>query len=504
MPPEPPIDAGPLGLWLAEHCGLSGSVLGAHQLQRVLRQRLQASGCRDPQAYLQQLRSSPEEQQELVERLVVSETWFFRDRQPFAHLASHALRRWRAEPLRPLRLLSAPCASGEEAWSMAITLLEQGLAPQRFQIDAVDISREAIRKARRAIYGRHSFRGVSDSERRRHFLPVEEGGRALSYALRADLRPCVQFRRANLLSGLAGLRGPYDVVFCRNLLIYLEDQAAQALLQGLAALMPPGGLLVVGAAEGPRVPPPQFRPLGLPFVFGFERTGQPAAEPAVSGSVRCSGESQGLLPAPPQPVALVPRLQGPPASGAPGPREAVAWRSPAAVAVAVAGDGAAGVGGSRASRGRQGLAPGAAAAPHPFGPLAASPPGAPSVAPGRSGGAAGRARSASPGRGAGAAGDASGMTPDPAAQDRRPQAAALAELQRRLAEDPCCDRSHLDLARLLLACDRGEEAVEALQRCLYLRPDCREALEELIALSERLGQRQRSRQLQGRLARLPR
>lgn len=96
------------------------------------------------------------------------------------------------------------------------------------------------------------------------------------------------------------------------------------------------------------------------------------------------------------------------------------------------------------------------------------------------------------------------MTPDPAAQDRRPQAAALAELQRRLAEDPCCDRSHLDLARLLLACDRGEEAVEALQRCLYLRPDCREALEELIALSERLGQRQRSRQLQGRLARLPR
>jgi len=273
-----------IGHWLSAHTGMSPEILGDHALRRAITKRLTATASPDTESYCGILLTSEAEQDALVDLLVVPETWFFRDRQPFVYLQRHVGKRLAAaensQPQsqpesqtqslpQPLRLLSAPCASGEEPYSMAMTLLDLGLSTSEFSIDAIDICKASIRKARKAVYGKHSFRGVSPEEQRRHFVATNEG-----FCLEPKVAQCVLFQRSNLMRCLEAIAAPYDVIFCRNLLIYLEDQASQYLLQTFARLLKPGGLLVVGSAETGKVPAALFSSLRESFVFGFERRSQ--------------------------------------------------------------------------------------------------------------------------------------------------------------------------------------------------------------------------------------
>jgi chemotaxis protein methyltransferase WspC len=298
------LDVTPIGDWLSCNTGISPAIIGVSTLQRAVAKRLDAQALDDPQVYLALLLNSEQEQDALVELLVVPETWFFRDRQPFVHLQAHVTQRLAdVSNQAPLRLLSAPCSSGEEPYSLAMTLLDLGIPASHFRIDAVDICKPSIRKARKAIYSKHSFRGVPPSERNRHFQATAEG-----FALDPTIASTVRFHPANLMRCLEGIGGPYDVVFCRNLLIYLEDQASAYLLETIAALLKPGGLLVVGSAEMGKVPGDLFQPLRQSVVFGFER--------------RSPGGGGGPSPAPAEPrslAALPPTsyAQPPPATSAP-------------------------------------------------------------------------------------------------------------------------------------------------------------------------------------------
>jgi chemotaxis protein methyltransferase WspC len=269
-----------IGQWLSSHTGMSPEILGDHALRRAITKRLSATASQDSESYCSILLTSEAEQDALVDLLVVPETWFFRDRQPFVYLERHVGKRLAAgdtsqpqpqlqSPTQPLRLLSAPCASGEEPYSMAMTLLDLGLSTSEFSIDAIDICKASIRKARKAVYGKHSFRGVSPEEQRRHFVATTEG-----FCLDPKVAQCVKFQRSNLMRCLETIAAPYDVVFCRNLLIYLEDQASQYLLESIGRLLKPGGLLGVGSAETGKVPVSMFSPLRESFVFGFERRSQ--------------------------------------------------------------------------------------------------------------------------------------------------------------------------------------------------------------------------------------
>lgn len=392
--------------WLASTSGISTTIIGSHSLRRAIQLRLQATQLQDGSAYLERLLSSPEEQQELVELVVVPETWFFRDRHPFVHLREHVQALLQSgSPSQPLRLLSAPCASGEEPYSMAMTLLEMGLPKEAFSIDAIDICRQSIRKARQAVYTRHSFRGVSVEEQQKYFQSRPEG-----LALHPEIRQAVQFRRANLMHCLAEIACRYDVIFCRNLLIYLDDAASQQLLEASAELLRPGGLLIVGSAETGKVPTNLFSPIRAPFVFGFLRREDEASQP---------------LPA----------------------------LSPDASSVVVS------------TGGRERAAP---VRPPRRAPLRSTLPAA---------------------------------EPRPAAVP----SVAEQELQRyreQLERDPCSDAAYLRMAEWMVRHNRLEEAMECLQKCLYLKPDSREALKAMIQLSKQLGQVARSRQFQGRLARL--
>lgn len=250
--------------------GLDVGSIGAPALARAVRARMSIRQLGQTAAYLEQVRSSPQELQALVETIVVSETWFFRDREAFIAVAAMAAKTWLVNPAKPaMRLLSAPCSTGEEPYSMAMSLLDAGLAADRFSIDALDISAQTLARANAGIYGKNSFRGDDLGFRASHFTPIPAGFR-ISDAARASIR----FRQANLLAMEAG--GPangYDVVFCRNLLIYFDLMTQRRAIEILRRLVTPDGLLFVGPGEANLLLAAGFASARIPLAFAFSKTG---------------------------------------------------------------------------------------------------------------------------------------------------------------------------------------------------------------------------------------
>jgi chemotaxis protein methyltransferase WspC len=205
-----------LAILLHEAMGLDVTSIGASAVERAVQVRMQACNRSDMQAYVELVRASEAELQQLIETIVVPETWFGRDPQAFALLSRWAFESWLPEnPHGPLRLLSLPCSTGEEPYSMAMTLLEAGFPAGRLSIDAVDISERSLALARRAIYGKNSFRGAELAFRGHHFDETAAGWR-----LRESVQALVHFERGNLFADdfLPGAER-YDAIFCRNVLI---------------------------------------------------------------------------------------------------------------------------------------------------------------------------------------------------------------------------------------------------------------------------------------------
>ncbi len=235
-----------LDQWFARTLGLDAASLGRSSIERIVAAALKRSGTANTEAYLELLTNSQEESDRFQEELLVPETWFFRDEEPFIFLRQHLESAWLpAHPGQVLRVLSAPCSSGEEPYSIAMTLLEAGIPAEGFVLDAADISRRALAAAKRAVYGRGSFRQPL-AEAREVFFHAASRGRRLAEAVTRTVR----FRRANLAAPdfFAG-EAPYDIIFCRNILIYLTAEARQLLLANLDRLLAPDGLLFTGHAE---------------------------------------------------------------------------------------------------------------------------------------------------------------------------------------------------------------------------------------------------------------
>ena len=203
-----------------------------------------------------------------MESVVVKETWFFRDREPFRALAGLVQREWLpAHPNGHLRVLSLPCSTGEEPYSIAMALLDAGLPAGRFQVDAFDLRPNAIAHAQRAEYGRNSFRGKDLAFRASHFQPTAKG-----HSLNLSVRQQVHFETGNLLdeSCLAQV-GVYDFIFCRNLLIYFDQATRQRALRKLHRLLTPTGVLFVGSAEVNIATHGEFVSAHLPLSFACRR-----------------------------------------------------------------------------------------------------------------------------------------------------------------------------------------------------------------------------------------
>ncbi len=259
---------------LAETIGLDAASLGAATAGAAIRRRMQGCGCAAEADYLREVRRSPEEFRALVEAVLVPETWFFRDGTPLAFLREYAAELWRVgQGSRPLRLLCAPCASGEEAYSIALTLLEEGIPPEGFHLLAADISEALLRRAELGIYTTHSFRAGGVPSRPEY---IQQSGD--TFIVQPALRAAVRFFQGNLVDArfLEG-EPPFDAIFCRNLLIYLTPAARGRLVNTLDRLLGADGILVVGHAEMLPVLAKRLQPVASPGAFAYRR---PQAAPA--------------------------------------------------------------------------------------------------------------------------------------------------------------------------------------------------------------------------------
>jgi chemotaxis protein methyltransferase WspC len=297
--------------------GLDVSSIGPSSIERAVQERLSACGLRDRHVYWEHVRACETELQALIEAVVVPETWFFRDREAFATLANIGHENWlRAPADRVLRLLSLPSSTGEEPYSMAMALLDAGVPADRFRIDAVDVSARAIAQAERAMYGRNSFRSQDLTFRDRHFESTTLGHHP-SDAVRRQ----VHLRQGNMFAAdfLPGL-DIYDVIFCRNLLIYFDRPTQDRAVEVLQRLLTSNGTLFVAPSETGLLLIHDFVSAKIPLAFAFRQSAASSREPKPA-NVRSVARLPRPFPrASPVSVRQAPGVKPAPASFQPLPR----------------------------------------------------------------------------------------------------------------------------------------------------------------------------------------
>ncbi|TVT90841.1 protein-glutamate O-methyltransferase CheR [Pseudomonas sp. RGB] len=258
--------------FLKERIGLDVASVGEAIIERAVRQRSQIVQAQTPEAYWRHLQSSHDEQQALIEAVIVPETWFFRYPESFATLARLAKARLaEIKQMRALRILSLPCSTGEEPYSIAMALLDAGLAPHQFKVLGLDVSPLSVERAKRGVYGKNSFRGSDIDFRERHFTEEADG-----FRIADRVREQVRLQVGNLLDpGLLANEPSYDFVFCRNLLIYFDQPTQKQVFDVLKGLTHQEGVLFIGPAEGSLLGRHGMRSIGIPQSFAFSRHVEP-------------------------------------------------------------------------------------------------------------------------------------------------------------------------------------------------------------------------------------
>jgi chemotaxis protein methyltransferase WspC len=255
--------------------GLDVSTIGRTGLEHAVRSRMNACSLSDSESYWNLLQASHAELQELIEAIVVSETWFFRDREAFDALGRMVMEEWLpAHFNQALRVVSLPCSTGEEPYSIAMALLDAGLPANRFKIDAIDISARALAVAGAAVYGGNSFRDRGLDFRDRYFRPVKKG-----HELTAAVRKRVHFRQGNLLAADLTTGGDcYDIIFCRNVLIYFDAPIQERVAKTLRDWLAPDGILFVGPSETFLIRSCGFVSANYSHAFAYRKEAAPARE----------------------------------------------------------------------------------------------------------------------------------------------------------------------------------------------------------------------------------
>jgi chemotaxis protein methyltransferase CheR len=243
----------------------------------------------DLDGFVAELARSEDRLQSLVNRVTVQESGFFRHPDHFVLLATQLLPGLR----QPVTMWSAGCANGQEAYSLAMVLDEQGA---QGSVVGTDLSTAALRRTAEATYTLHEARGISPARRRRYLAAHDD-----RWQVTPDLRSRVTTLRHNLMAPLPAFVSECQVVFCRNVLIYFSADHARAFLHRLADAMAPGAVLFLGGAESLWQTTDRFKAIRLGDSFIYERRSLTrGARPGPSNTAATP------LPAPPATVAVRP------------------------------------------------------------------------------------------------------------------------------------------------------------------------------------------------------
>jgi len=258
-----------------DQTGLSFGPSSRFFFEKRLQNRLEALGGLPPRDYYHFLQYDADRAQEwdaLIALITTNETYFMREErqlQCFLLDIVPALRA--ARPGQRLRIWSAGCSSGEEPYSVAILLTEAGLWTEgAFEILGTDINTRVLARAREGVYAESSFRGVPPAFKARWFEP--EGPNR--YRLKEEIRKKVQFSRFNLFDmDRYAFFSPFDVIFCRNVIIYFDMEAKARVMEKFHEKLRAGGFLLLGHSESLISVTDRFRLVHLPHDLVYTKEG---------------------------------------------------------------------------------------------------------------------------------------------------------------------------------------------------------------------------------------
>ncbi|MCC5884749.1 MAG: chemotaxis protein CheR [Halomonas sp.] len=227
----------------------AGIVLAEHKREMVysrLAKRLRHHGLTRFSEYLEKLARQPDakEWEAFTNALTTNLTAFFREMHHFPLLADHV-----SKATGPVRVWSAAASTGEEPYSIAMTLQESlGARASEARVVATDIDTEALTRARAGVYPVEQVRKL-DEDRVRRFFQKGRGQHEGLARIRPEISNMVEFTQMNLLAPQWPLKGPFDAIFCRNVMIYFDKQTQTRILERFAPLLKPDGLLFAGHSE---------------------------------------------------------------------------------------------------------------------------------------------------------------------------------------------------------------------------------------------------------------
>lgn len=234
----------------------SGIVLGDNKhelLTSRLTRLMHEVGINDFGSLIKRLKSERKStlHEQIVDAMTTNETLWFRDGYPFEVLKHELLPEISSKKAGQLRIWSAASSSGQEAYSISMTIQEYldskpGSLPGATQVIGTDISTTMLRDASEALYDNISLsHGISEERRKRFFNPIGE-----KWLLRPEIKTRASFRELNLLNDFSSL-GKFDIIFCRNVLIYFSSEIKGDILKRMAQTLNPGGYLFLGGSESP-------------------------------------------------------------------------------------------------------------------------------------------------------------------------------------------------------------------------------------------------------------
>ena len=249
-PPLSPEQFGRIRAVVQSACGITLETGRSGLVKSRLAGRLRQLALADFERYLALVEddASGAELDCMIDALTTNKTSFFREAPHFRFLRGQ-LERWSGQR-RQLRIWSAGCSSGEEPYSIAMVARDSlpDAGDQSVRILATDISRPMLARSRRATYSAEKVRELPASLVRRHFVPVADAG-VPAYRVAPDARRLVSVARLNLI-GHWPMQGPFDVIFCRNVMIYFDGATRQDIVRRFWELTAEGGFLVLGHTEG--------------------------------------------------------------------------------------------------------------------------------------------------------------------------------------------------------------------------------------------------------------